>query len=115
MADGHLNKCKDCTRTDTRANTAARDPEERRRRDTVNMRRYWPTIDPRKRKARNAVNDAIRRRVLSTGTCEIGRDCEGRIEAHHEDYDRPLVLRWLCRKHHTAVEHYGLQLPLARF
>lgn len=33
--------------------------------------------------------------------CERGHD--GPVFAHHEDYDRPLDIMWLCRKCHTRI------------
>jgi len=40
---------------------------------------------------------------LSKKPCEI---CgERKVEAHHEDYDKPLKVRWLCKKHHEEAEH----------
>jgi hypothetical protein len=33
-------------------------------------------------------------------------------EAHHPDYDRPMVVRWLCRKCHKA-EHRRLKCEAA--
>jgi hypothetical protein len=33
--------------------------------------------------------------------CEV---CgEKKVEAHHDDYDKPLDVRWLCKAHHTDV------------
>jgi hypothetical protein len=50
--------------------------------------------------ARQAVRTALRTGGLNKGPCEIGGDCSGRIEAHHDDYSKPLEVRWLCRRHH---------------
>jgi hypothetical protein len=35
--------------------------------------------------------------------CEICQTIEN-VEAHHDDYDKPMDIRWLCRKHHR--EHH---------
>jgi len=35
----------------------------------------------------------------------IGKDCNGRLEAHHEDYNKPLEVMWFCQKHHK-LHHY---------
>lgn len=32
-----------------------------------------------------------------------------KAEAHHEDYDRPGTVQWLCRKHH--VERHKREAP----
>lgn len=56
-----------------------------------------------KRNARAMVNSAIRRGFLAVKTCEVCGIDEN-IEAHHDDYMKPLDVRWLCKKHHQ--EHH---------
>lgn len=54
-------------------------------------KRRWRT-DTKKAKARNAV------RSLDRKPCEVcGAE---KAEAHHQDYDFPLDVMWLCRRHH---------------
>jgi len=49
---------------------------------------------------------AIRRGILTVGPCEVcglSPDDSGgrqRIHAHHDDYNKPLSVRWLCKAHH---------------
>jgi hypothetical protein len=53
---------------------------------------------PKKERARKKVYDAIRFENLVRKPCEV---CgEEKAQAHHEDYDKPLEVNWLCRKHH---------------
>jgi hypothetical protein len=57
-------------------------------------------------RARYAVSKAIRMGELTRGPCAMqprGRTCEGVIEAHHESYDLPLAVIWLCRPHHQGL------------
>ena len=57
---------------------------------------------PEKTKARMAVSNAIRAGTLirpnECSSCNISCKPDG----HHDNYDEPLNVRWLCRKCHTA-------------
>ena len=64
-------------------------------------RRWRKTEDPAKRRARKQVWLALRRGDLQSEACEVCGDATA--EAHHDDYARPLEVRWLCRKHHRAA------------
>ena len=61
-----------------------------------------------KRQAHAAVSKAIREGILERPErCELAHlgGCSGRIEFHHDDYDRPLDVRALCTEHHSALHH----------
>lgn len=53
---------------------------------------------PRKYKAHNIVNNAIRDKKLFKEPCEVCGN-ENSV-AHHDDYSKPLNIRWLCQAHH---------------
>lgn len=53
-------------------------------------------------KAKNLANRARRKGLLVPQPCEV---CGSqKVQAHHDDYDRPLVVRWLCPKHHRQAD-----------
>ena len=54
--------------------------------------------------ARNAVNNAITQGKLQRQQCETD-SCVVVGEAHHDDYTKPLDIKWLCRKHHEELHH----------
>ena len=114
MADGHLNKCKECAKKDVNARYYAkfdkiREYEKRRfqtkeRKEKVSsyFKRYRAKY-PEKVKARNMVANAVRDGKLIKKPCEV---CgETTVQAHHEDYSKPLDVRWLCFKHHRYYGH----------
>jgi len=52
--------------------------------------------NPEKYKAHTAVNNAVRDgRLTKSEACDNCGDT-GRIHGHHDNYDRPLVVDWLC-------------------
>lgn len=58
--------------------------------------------NPHKKAAHSAISNAIRDGKLERGPCEVCGTTSN-VHGHHEDYDKPLDVAWLCRKHH-AVE-----------
>ncbi len=95
-------------------------PEERRRwkrkKDPLaqyvsnrRARRRHHARNPEKKAAREAVSSAIRAGRMVRQPCEVCGIEHGfvrsdgtkvRVEAHHDNYDRPLEVRWLCGQHH---------------
>jgi hypothetical protein len=60
---------------------------------------------------RGKVNRALRQGILVRQPCEV---CGAiKVDAHHDDYDQPLAVRWLCRTHHHlhhAAERRALRV-----
>jgi hypothetical protein len=81
-----------------------------RARNRAAGRRAWRAEDQRRYRRRHPEADRARRlagRALRSGRL-LKSACEGcggeETEMHHEDYARPLDVRWLCRGGHLA-EH----------
>lgn len=55
------------------------------------------------------VGKAIRRGELVRQPCEACGSTE--VDAHHDDYSKPLDVRWLCRTHH---KHHHRDHPTER-
>lgn len=129
MADGHLNKCKECTKRDTKATVKA-NPEKRaayererwdrparkkavraslraaRKRDPERFAQYSKDSDakyPERKKARSAVGHAVRDGRLKKLPCSACKTKKN-VQAHHDDYSKPLKVCWLCRRCH-GLEH----------
>jgi hypothetical protein len=112
MADGHLGKCKDCTKRDVRRDrqmspTARAYDQQRRVRPegyASTRRAYnreWRSRDGHLA-AHNAVTRAVRDGALTRLPCaECGSPT---THAHHENYSLKLQVLWLCPIHHAAYE-----------
>lgn len=105
MKDGHLGKCKDCTKRDVRARYWERHEErlayDRRRSRSPERRQAITTYrkqNPAKVRAQILLHNAVARGKIARQPCE--RCGAPRADAHHEDYTKPLDMRWLCRMHH---------------
>ncbi len=63
------------------------------------VRRKWNRTHSDQRKVHKAVEMAVLRGDLARRPCERCGDAVG-VHAHHESYDLPLDVMWLCPKHH---------------
>lgn len=57
--------------------------------------------------AREAVGNALKYGKLVKYPCEECGKVET-VEAHHDDYEKPLDIRWLC-KHHHNLHHWAVK------
>ena len=114
MGDGHLGKCKTCTKKDVaeryadpKARERIRAYERRRFRDPARKAKikiYVNRMQQRNRGktlARSRLHAAVRKGFVVRLPCEICGDVKA--QAHHTDYRRPLQVRWLCFRHHREA------------
>lgn len=127
MADGRLNACKSCVKKSSaerhariEADPLAREDELDRQREKA--RRYREQgkkpvsrVSAKERmrrtrlehpeavRARNLVQHAKRRGDLIPQPCEVCGSED--VHAHHDDYSKPLEVRWLCSAHHASVDN----------
>ena len=66
-----------------------------------------------RRLAHRIVEKAIARGTLKVGSCEtcgqsyLFKDGRRAVQAHHDDYSKPLEVRWLCQRCHHAHHRKG--------
>ena len=109
MADGFLGKCKSCTKSDAtkhrnnnlekiREYDKNRGKKDPRIKLNIEVTRRWRAEDKRRSTAHNKVAYAIKKGDIKKKPCSICGDTNSL--AHHESYDRPLDVIWLCQIHH---------------
>jgi hypothetical protein len=105
MTDGRLNKCIVCTRLDAlvyrnanldkvRAYDRERGLLPHRIALSLAVSRAWRNEDKRRTRCHNAVARAIKKGHLTRLDCE--KCGNNKSVGHHEDYDKPLDIIWLC-------------------
>ena len=112
MADGYLNKCKECVKNRVTKHRDAnierireydikrfRENPKRKKQARHNIIKFR-TENPEKYAAQTAVGNAIRDGKLKRQIC---CKCGAKAHAHHEDYSKPLDVVWLCPAHHAEV------------
>jgi hypothetical protein len=123
MADGHLNKCKECAKKDSnkRRYGVAREhvldydrkrgslPHRREQAKQINAK--WINDHPDRRSAQVAIGNAVRDQKIKPLPCLI---CGLKAEAHHPDYSDPLYPVWLCSIHHKQAHALGKKIMQER-
>lgn len=66
----------------------------------------WKEANPQKVWAHQCLRSALNRGLIEKESCEVCGSAE--VDAHHDSYDKPMDVRWLCRRHHKA-EHRRLK------
>lgn len=59
---------------------------------------YYSLEAMRKRRARWALNNAVRDGRIEREPCKCGNP---ETEGHHHDYDKPFDVEWMCNKCHN--------------
>lgn len=108
--DGHMGKCKECWKADVKLarHTNPRVREYDRQRSKLPHRVANATRATRewRRKHRDrmsAHNAAARAGFVAPTRCE-GCNKPSKVEKHHPDYSRPLVIVWLCKPCHAVAD-----------
>lgn len=115
MADGHLGKCKSCTKKDVRTRyeikaleiqawDRERSQKAERKKAQVRHLRAFRSKYPQKAKAWSAVSRAIQNGRLKRQAC-AGCGSTEKVQAHHHNYQRPLDVEWLCFGCHRRSRH----------
>ena len=110
MADGRLGFCKDCVKervvdyAKTEHGKAVVRLWYKTPKGKAKLKRHtqrYRRLNPEKYRATGIANNALRDGRLTKEPCEV---CGSPIvEKHHDDYSKPLEVRWLCRKHHRQL------------
>jgi hypothetical protein len=117
MADGLRYDCKDCGKRAARKyrleNDGVRERDRKRNREPERRARLnkavelWRKKHPGKVAAWRTVSTAIQMGDMEKKPCEVCGTTRN-IHAHHDDYSKPLDVRWLCalhhKRHHAAME-----------
>ena len=105
MADGYLNKCKVCAKKDStnnRNNNLEKIREYDRNRGNRQPAGYLKEHRqkyPNQTRAQRKIAYEVSVGTLTSEPCEnCGAD--DKQHAHHDDYSKPLVIRWLCAACH---------------
>lgn len=73
--------------------------------ETMSSQAKWNASHPLELLAHQYVRSALKRGLITKGPCDVCGAEE--VDAHHDDYQRPGDVRWLCRRHHQQLHAKG--------
>jgi len=71
----------------------------------MNRQQKWQEAHPKARWAHVALASALKRGLVQRAPCEVCGAAE--VDGHHDNYDMPMAVRWLCRRHHQELHARG--------
>lgn len=71
----------------------------------IRANREYRRRSPLKASAHRKVALALKKNLLTRQPCEVCGDA--RSQAHHDDYGKPLEVRWLCGPHHAEWHRHN--------
>ena len=72
-----------------------------RKKNGYNNEKNWKKRNPEKLKIENILQNAVRSGKLKRKPCEVcGKE---KTHGHHENYNEPLLVNWLCAVHHKEI------------
>ena len=114
MADGHLNKCKECTKLDTfndrhfnrtekiRAYDKKRSKTAKRTALHHKVNKEYKNRHPGRRIVNNQLVRAVKAgKVIKPDVCQICRSPNP--VSHHHDYNKPFDVLWVCNSCHRKI------------
>lgn len=110
--DGHRHDCRDCV-----LNLPAPKPAKSWKLPPSQVVAHrvavasWKQRNPEAHRAHSAVSRALKSgTIVKANVCEMpGCGSRGVLEAHHDDYGKPLEIRWVCRPcHRRGHERHAL-------
>lgn len=105
----HGGTCPKCSLPCTGGQAYCRACQNAKARATRRHHRELPDEQRFRANARAYLKEYVKRGKVAKLPCEVCGTADY-VEGHHEDYTKPLHVRWLCRLHHNMVTHGKLAL-----
>ena len=106
MADGHLNKCKECTKADVKRNYERKSADETwMEKERARGREKFKRLDYANRGFKQTLKDFPGTYNTNRTLRHHGYDTKGK-EAHHWNYNLPLSVFLMSRKAHHRIHTF---------